>query len=58
MKHIQKCPKCHSYTIKETCPKCKTKTISTKPAKFSPQDKYGEYRRKEKKQTLKEKKLY
>jgi len=58
MKHILKCPKCHHYTLKETCPQCQTKTLSPKPPKFSPQDKYGQYRRKEKKPELKEKGLY
>jgi H/ACA ribonucleoprotein complex subunit 3 len=58
VKHILKCPKCSQYTLKETCPKCKSKTIPPKPPKFSPQDKYGAYRREEKKETLKEKKLY
>ena len=57
-KHILKCPKCNSYTLKEICPKCRTKTISPKPPNFSPEDKYGKYRRKEKKQMLKEKGLY
>lgn len=58
MKLIQKCLKCDNYTLKEICPKCQTKTISPKPPKFSPEDKYGEYRRKEKKIILKEKGLY
>ena len=33
-------------------------TISPKPPKFSPQDKYGHYRREQKKPELKEKGLY
>jgi len=45
---ISKCEKCNIYTLKQECPKCKTKTISIKPAKFSPEDKYGKYRRKAK----------
>jgi H/ACA ribonucleoprotein complex subunit 3 len=42
---ILRCINCGSYTLKETCPKCGSKTITTKPAKFSPEDKYGKYRR-------------
>jgi len=45
---ISKCNKCNIYTLKPECPKCKAKTISIKPAKFSPEDKYGKYRRKAK----------
>jgi len=56
MKHILKCSKCEKYTLKETC--CKVKTISPKPAKFSPEDKYGNYRRAEKKKVLVKEGLY
>ena len=42
---ILKCPKCGTYTLKEKCSKDKEKTITTKPAKFSPEDKFGDYRR-------------
>jgi H/ACA ribonucleoprotein complex subunit 3 len=45
MKKIMKCPKCLVYTLKESCSKCKVKTINPRPAKFSPEDKYGKYRR-------------
>ena len=38
-----KCSKCSQYTIKEKC--CDVKTINPKPAKYSPEDKYGDYRR-------------
>ena len=44
-KHILKCPACNKYTLKE---KCCIETIFPHPAKFSLQDKYGEYRRKAK----------
>ncbi|MBI1971884.1 MAG: nucleolar RNA-binding Nop10p family protein [Candidatus Aenigmarchaeota archaeon] len=33
------------YTLKETCPKCGSKTRSVHPMKFSPEDRYGKYRR-------------
>ena len=45
MKKILRWPKCLIYTMKETCSKCDIKTINPKPAKYSPEDKYGKYRR-------------
>ena len=57
MKHILKCPKCGQYTIKDKCNKCGVKTIAPKPPKYSPQDKYAEYRRKAKSDMLKQKGL-
>lgn len=52
-KEILICPKCGLYTLKANCPICKTETINPKPAKYSPEDKYGDYRRKYKKRCLK-----
>lgn len=52
MKHIMKCPKCGQYTMKEKCPKCDTETTNPKPAKYSPEDNYGKYRREAKKEEL------
>ena len=49
MAKIKKCPKCEQYTIKSTCPKCKVDTENPEPAKFNPSDKYGEYRRRARK---------
>ncbi len=43
--HILRCAKCFTYTLEENCPKCKSLCQSTKPAKFSPIDKYGYWRR-------------
>lgn len=40
---IFKCLKCNSYTLKEE--HCNIKTATVKPAKYSPEDKYGSYRR-------------
>jgi len=45
-KEILKCLKCKVYTLKEFCPKCNNKTSTPKPAKFSPEDRLGKYRRK------------
>ena len=46
-KRILKCTVCNSYTLKEE--HCKAKTISPKPSKYSPDDKYQSYRIKYKK---------
>ena len=45
MKEILKCESCNKYTMKDVC-SCNGKAITPKPAKFSPEDKYGRYRRK------------
>jgi H/ACA ribonucleoprotein complex subunit 3 len=48
---ILKCNKCGKYSLKEACT-CGSKAISPAPARFSPEDKYGAYRRKAKKEEL------
>ena len=45
---LRKCPKCGRYTLKEKCPVCGTETVSAHPPRFSPEDKWGEYRRRAK----------
>ncbi len=45
MKHILLCQSCNTYTMKLICT-CGKKTSPVKPPKFSPEDKYGDYRRK------------
>ena len=45
---IRKCSSCGDYTLREE--HCDTETGSTRPPKFSFPDKYGEYRRKAKKE--------
>ncbi len=47
MKELKKCPECNSYTLQDT--HCNTKTKSVYPPKYSPEDKYGKYRREAKK---------
>jgi len=42
---ILKCEKCDIYTIERTCKNCGNNTVTNKPAKYSPEDKYGHYRR-------------
>jgi H/ACA ribonucleoprotein complex subunit 3 len=41
--------------MRPACPKCGEKTIPQIPAKYSPEDPYGKYRREAKKDMLKEK---
>ena len=49
-RHILRCDKCKVYTMKDKCPKCGEKTFSVVPAKFSPEDRMGKYRRMAKKE--------
>jgi H/ACA ribonucleoprotein complex subunit 3 len=55
MKHIMFCTECEKYTMKEE--HCGKKTVTTKPAKYSPDDKYARYRRKAKEEEFKAKGL-
>ncbi|UCE10730.1 MAG: RNA-protein complex protein Nop10 [Candidatus Thorarchaeota archaeon] len=49
MTHLYKCIECNYYTLENNqCPKCGGSVKDPAPARFSPQDKYGEYRRKAK----------
>ena len=45
---MRKCEPCGTYTLKETCPKCGAKTINPGPPRYTPEDKYGKWRRFEK----------
>ena len=47
--HIFKCDNCGKYTMNEKC-SCGGTAVTTRPAKYSPEDKYGKYRRIAKKQ--------
>jgi H/ACA ribonucleoprotein complex subunit 3 len=49
MSNLLYCKKCNEYTLEKICKKCKQKTISKNPPRFSPQDRYGKYRRELKK---------
>ncbi|MBS3054992.1 MAG: RNA-protein complex protein Nop10 [Candidatus Aenigmarchaeota archaeon] len=42
---MRKCPSCEIYTFKELCPRCNQKSINPNPPPFSPEDRYGKYRR-------------
>jgi len=50
---ILRCPVCKTYTLNKICKTCSSKTITSKPAKYSPEDKYGAYRRIYKEENLK-----
>ena len=43
--------------MKDICSKCSAKTENPKPAKYSPDDPYGSYRRKAKENILNQKEL-
>ena len=49
MSKLRYCKNCKNYTLDKICSVCKENTVSKNPPRFSPQDKYGEYRRKLKK---------
>jgi len=42
--YLLKCPKCGTYTMKETCSRCGEPTITVHPARFSPDDRYARLR--------------
>ena len=47
MRDILYCQACGKHTMNETCD-CTLKTAPVAPVKYSPQDKYADYRRKAK----------
>lgn len=49
MTNLFYCKECNIYTLQKNCKNCKNKTIIKQPPRYSPQDRYGEYRRKLKK---------
>jgi len=57
MNHILKCKICQNYTLQAKCPKCSGEAISQIPPKYSPEDKYGKYRREVKAEGLRQKGL-
>ncbi len=50
-KEILKCTVCNIYTLKAI--HCNQKAITIKPAKYSPEDKWGHYRRQYKEKIIK-----
>ncbi|MDY0266491.1 MAG: RNA-protein complex protein Nop10 [Methanimicrococcus sp.] len=44
-KRIKKCKSCARYTLSDTCPDCGGVCVNPRPAPYSPEDRYGKYRR-------------
>lgn len=42
---MKKCKNCGIYTLKPVCPKCGKATVTIQLPKYSPEDKYGKWRR-------------
>jgi H/ACA ribonucleoprotein complex subunit 3 len=42
---LRKCPNCEEYTLRDVCPKCDVATHVPIPPRYSPEDRYGKYRR-------------
>jgi len=42
---LRKCPSCGTYTLKEKCVKCDSPTVMPIQARYSPEDRFGKYRR-------------
>ncbi len=42
---IHRCPEDGTYTLKGLCPRCGTPTHMAIPPRYSPEDRYGVYRR-------------
>lgn len=51
MKHILRCKSCGKYTMNISC-RCGGEAVTVIPAKYSPDDKYADYRRKVKRAEL------
>ena len=51
---ILQCEKCSRFTLTEACPACGGRAKNPLPPKYSPEDPYGEYRRKLKRLTRQE----
>lgn len=43
---LKRCTSCREYTLQEACPHCGGRAVPNRPAKFSPEDHHGVYRRK------------
>jgi H/ACA ribonucleoprotein complex subunit 3 len=42
---LRVCPSCGIYSLRPVCTGCGLPTVSPAPARFSPEDHYGVYRR-------------
>ena len=45
------CNSCKFFTLSKSCTKCEMRTSNPLPPRFSPEDKYGKYRRMLRRQT-------
>ncbi len=43
---MRRCDRCALYTLKLECPQCGGPSRNPLPARYSPEDRYGVYRRK------------
>ena len=43
---MRRCTSCWTYTFKSECPECGSDVMNPLPARYSPQDRWGKYRRK------------
>lgn len=43
---MKKCLSCGTYSLKDTCPSCGGPAGNPMPPRYSPEDRYGAYRRK------------
>jgi H/ACA ribonucleoprotein complex subunit 3 len=48
---LHRCGSCKEYTLATVCPHCGGAAVPNRPAKFSPEDRYGDYRRRLRKET-------
>jgi len=44
-KNMRRCPRCGRYSLDMSCPACGEKTCCPFPPRYSPEDRYGKYRR-------------
>jgi len=51
---LRKCQSCKEYTMGDRCSRCDEKAVVPVPPRYSPDDKWGEYRRRLRKENLDE----
>ncbi|NOZ82409.1 MAG: RNA-protein complex protein Nop10 [Euryarchaeota archaeon] len=54
MSRLRYCRECRRYTLQHACATCGAETVSPHPPRFSPEDRYGAYRRKLRKELMEE----
>jgi len=42
---LRVCRSCARYSLAGTCPQCQAATVIPLPPRYSPEDRYGDYRR-------------